>query len=114
MAAALKEAYPDEKARPEYVKALIEKAERETAKDVAKGLHAATKALSRAQKVLRENNEARQHHKAQWAKHVGEAIQTWKSQLQEFRKQQSLFQDFKMFQSKPRTISMLRAIPFRS
>jgi len=93
MAAALKEAYPDEKARPEYVKALVEKAERETAKDVAKGLHAATKALSRAQKVLRENNEARQHHKAQWAKHVGEAIQTWKSQLQEFRKQQSSFQD---------------------
>jgi hypothetical protein len=37
MAAALKEAYPDEKTRPDYVKVLIEKAEKETAKDVAKG-----------------------------------------------------------------------------
>ena len=93
MAAALKEAYPDEKARPDNVKLLIDKAEKETAKDVAKGLHAATKALSKAQKVLRENNEAKQHHKAQWAKHVGEAIQTWQNQLREFRKQQTAFQE---------------------
>lgn len=93
MAAALKEAYPDEKTRPDYVKVLIEKAEKETAKDVAKGLHAATKALSKAQKVLRENNEAKKHHKAQWAKHVGEAIQTWQTQLREFRKQQTSFQE---------------------
>ena len=58
-----------------------------------KGLHVATKALSKAQKVLRENNEAKQHHKAQWAKHVGEAIQTWQTQLREFRKQQTSFQE---------------------
>ena len=36
MAAALKEAYPDEKTRPDYVKVLIEKAKKETAKDVAR------------------------------------------------------------------------------
>lgn len=93
MAAALREAYPDEKSRPESVNILIEKAERETAKDVAKGIHAATSALSRAQKVLRENIEARRQHKAQWAKHVGEAIQTWQKQLSEFRKQQTSFQE---------------------
>ena len=50
MAEALKEAYPDEGTRPQNVKDMIEKAERDAVKDVAKGLHSATKALSKAQK----------------------------------------------------------------
>lgn len=75
------------------MKDMIEKAERGTAKDVAKGLHSATKALSRAQKALSENNEAKKQHKAQWAKHAGEAIRTWQAQLHEFRDQQAVFQE---------------------
>lgn len=93
MAEALKEAYPDEAVRPQNVKDMIEKAERDAVKDVAKGLHSATKALSKAQKTLAENLDAKQQHKAQWAKHVGEAIQTWQGQLQSYRRQQTAFQE---------------------
>lgn len=93
MAEALKEAYPEEKARPQHVKDMIEKAEKEAVKDVAKGLHSATKALSKAQKTLAENAEARQQHRAQWAKHVGDAIQAWQGQLREYRRQQTVFQE---------------------
>ena len=93
MAEALKEAYPDEGTRPQNVKDMIEKAERDAVKDVAKGLHSATKALSRAQKTLAENLDAKQQHRAQWAKHVSEAIQTWQGQLQSYRKQQTAFQE---------------------
>ena len=63
MAEALKEAYPDEGTRPQNVKDMIEKAERDAVKDVAKGLHSATKALSKAQKTLAENLEAKQQHR---------------------------------------------------
>ena len=93
MAEALKEAYPDEKTRPQNVKEMIEKAERDSVKDITKGLHTATKALSKAQKTLAENMNAKQQHRAQWAKHVGEAIQAWQGQLQEFKRQQKLFQE---------------------
>ena len=93
MAAALKEAYPDEKTRPANVQSMIEKAERDAVKDVAKGLHSATKALSKAQKLLKENADAKRQHRSQWAKHVGEAIQTWQNQLREYRRQQTAFQD---------------------
>ena len=93
MAAALKDAYPDEKTRPQNIKTMIEKAEKDAVKDVAKGLHSATKALSRAQKLLAENADAKQQHRAQWAKHVGEAIQTWQHQLKEYRRQQTSFQE---------------------
>ena len=93
MAEALKEAYPDEGTRPQNVKDMIEKAERDAVKDVTKGLHSATKALSKAQKTLAENLDAKQQHKAQWAKHVSEAIQTWQGQLQSYRRQQTAFQE---------------------
>ena len=93
MAEALKEAYPDEGSRPQNVKDMIEKAERDAVKDVTKGLHSATKALSRAQKTLAEALDAKQKHKAQWAKHVSDAIQTWQNHLQNFRTQQKSFQD---------------------
>ena len=52
MAEALKEAYPDEGTRPQNVKDRIEKAERDAVKDVAKGIHSATKALSKPKKRL--------------------------------------------------------------
>ena len=93
MAEALKEAYPDEKVRPQNVKDMIEKAEREAVKDVTKGLHSATNSLRKAQKTLAENTEAKQQHRAQWAKHVSEAIQTWQGQLREYKRQQTVFQE---------------------
>ena len=41
-----------------------------------------------------ENLDAKQQHRAQWAKHVSEAIQTWQGQLlQSYRKQQTAFQE---------------------
>ena len=97
--AALKVAYPDISVAPQETQELIEKMdkdierlEKENSKFVTKNLHAATKTLGKAQKTLTEALESRKVHRTRWIKHITEAVTTWQTQLQEYQKQQGVFQ----------------------
>ena len=78
---------------PQEVKEYIERLEKETAKTVTKTLHSATTAMGKAQKTLAETLQAKKQHKARWTAHITEAIKTWQSQLQDYRKQQNSLQE---------------------
>jgi len=97
--AALKVAYPDISVAPQETQELIEKMdkdierlEKENSKFVTKNLHAATKTLGKAQKTLTDALESRKVHRTRWIKHITEAVTTWQTQLQEYQKQQGVFQ----------------------
>lgn len=78
---------------PQDVKEYVERLEKETAKTVTKTLHSATTAMGKAQKQLAETLAAKKQHKVRWTAHITEAIKTWQSQLQDYRKQQNSLQE---------------------
>ena len=93
VATMLRSAYSETNPMPQDVKEYIERLEKETAKTVTKTLHSATTAMGKAQKTLAETLDAKKQHKARWTAHITEAIKTWQSQLQDFRKQQNTLQE---------------------
>lgn len=93
VATMLRSAYSETNPMPQEVKEYIEKLEKETAKTVTKTLHSATTAMGKAQKTLAETLDAKKQHKARWTAHITEAIKTWQSQLQDYRKQQNTLQE---------------------
>eukprot|EP00438_Fugacium_kawagutii_P036235 Skav234092 [mRNA] locus=scaffold212:184947:194573:- [translate_table: standard] len=78
---------------PTHVKELIERTEKDGAKQITRDLHAATTALGRAQKNLKEAQAARRAHRLQWIQHLQESVRVWELQLQDYRRRQAELQD---------------------
>ena len=87
--AAIKKAFPDSSSLPVEIKEALDKTEVAVTKD----LHRATSALCRAQKSLRELEEAKEKHRTQWLTHLKDALQSWQQQMQSYEDQQQSFKD---------------------
>ena len=87
--AAIKKAFPDSSSLPAEIKEALDKTEVAVTKD----LHRATSALGRAQKSLRELEEAKEKHRTQWLTHLKDALQSWQQQMQSYEEQQQSFKD---------------------
>ena len=72
---------------------ILDKAEVTDVRQVTKELHAATSALGRSQRALREAGEAKAHLKKSWLKHLEESVLSWEAQLDQFRATQAQLQD---------------------
>ena len=85
--AAIKKAFPDASSLPVEIREALDKTEVAVTKD----LHRATSALGRAQKSLRELEEAKEKHRNQWLSHLKDALQSWHQQMQSYEDQQEAF-----------------------
>lgn len=85
--AAIKKAFPDASSLPLEIREALDKTEVAVTKD----LHRATSALGRAQKTLRELEEAKEKHRSQWMNHLKDALQSWQQQMQSYEDQQEAF-----------------------
>ena len=90
---ALKKAYPDAENTPDDIKALIERTEKDIAKNITTNIHANTRALSKAQKALSEAMDARKKHRAAWMEYLKEGLQAWEKSLDSYRRKQATLQE---------------------
>eukprot|EP00438_Fugacium_kawagutii_P025183 Skav201055 [mRNA] locus=scaffold215:260288:266747:- [translate_table: standard] len=90
---ALKQAYSGDNEPPDHVKDLIERTEKDVSKEMLREMHGATTALGRAQRVLKEAQDARKAHRATWMRHLIESTKAWETQLDTFRTKQAQLQE---------------------
>ena len=84
---AIKKAFPDASMIPSEIREALDKSEVVVTKD----LHRATSALGKAQKSVRELEEAKDRHRTQWLGHMKESLTSWQQQMQAYDEQQCNF-----------------------
>ena len=90
---ALRKAYPNMETTPTDVKELIEKTEQNLARSITTNIHAPTRALSKAQRLLQDVTEARRKHRAAWMEYLKDGLQAWESSLEGYRRHQAALQE---------------------
>lgn len=86
--AAIRRAFPDVTAIPAELKSIIDKNDQMQSRQVTREIHTATTQLGKHKKALQEICDARMNHRVAWCKYVTECAEAWKSQLEEFEKQE--------------------------
>ena len=90
---AIKRAFPETGTMPVELKEVVEKAEANSSKMITQELHKATANLGRAQRSVRELEEAKDRHKQQWMTHLAESLVNWKQQMTSFDEQQTHYME---------------------